>query len=620
MVISQPFGTILLPLVGGVLCLILGRKTRIPSILFLLIFGIGFGPEFANIIQPSAIESILNPTISLLIALVLFEGGASLKVDQFREISSVLRSLLTVGVLTTLITVALAAYFIGNLSLGKSFLFGSIMIVTGPTVIVPILRRVRVRSHLHNILKWEAILVDPLGVILSVVLFELLHLPQMKIWEGLQAFGFRILIGVLLGLIAGWIMKMGLTKKWLLRFESEELGGLFILGMNLFFYGLSEILLPHSGLVVATVAGIYLGNQSFSSKDQVFHFATQITLFALSILFILISSHIPVSSLHKYLEQGLLILAVMIFVSRPLTVFSSTRKEKGMPLSEKLFLSSLAPRGIVSASLATLFALSFSESGILSAEQFLPLSFIVISGTIIFYSLFSLLMTRLPGVQEPPQKGILLVGANPFAIFLAKEIQKEDIPVTFIDTNPHFCQKARKNNFEAYQGSAVNADFIESLDLKGIGKMVALTSNHELNVLSCQTISRFIGKENVFRLWDKMDAWDRVISHEFDSVWGRPLVVSLSDDFWQLWQLTSQGINPITAEKGFGNIFRNLKFDKNWRIHSLKLTEPIKMTPENLNQKGIDFPLYAKNEKDFTFIYPELSLAKGMEIVFISRK
>jgi len=239
-----------------------------------------------------------------------------------------------------------------------------------------------------------------------------------------------------------------------------------------------------------------------------FHFEAQITLFALSVLFILISSRIPISALSLYIKPGLVILAIIIFFARPLSVFLSTKNEKGMTIFEKIFLASLAPRGIVSASLATLFALSLERhQAPQSMDTFLPLAFIIILGTIVFYAAIAPLMARLPGVHEPPQKGIVIVGANPFALMIAKEIQKRNISIVFIDTNPHLCQNAWRHQFEAHKGSGFDAGFIESLDLKGIGMMMALSPNHELNVLSCQTFSKFLGKDNVFRFWDRRDTW-----------------------------------------------------------------------------------------------------------------
>ena len=612
--IPQPLGTFLFIIVGGILCLILGQKTKVPSILFLLLFGIIFGPDFADFIQPKILEPIFTSIISLLIALVLFEGGASLKFSQYREISTVLKNLLTIGALTTLAVATLAAHYLGTLPWKEALLFGSIMIVTGPTVISPILRRIRVKPHLHNILKWEGILIDPLGVLVSVVIFELLLLNEFGILRSLGAFGLRILVGTLLGFCAGWIMKIGLSKRWFLRFESEEYGGLFLLGVNITFFGLAEIIVPHTGLVTSAIAGIYIGNQDIASQKKVFHFEHQITMFSLSVLFILISSTIPTESLSKHLTEGLAVLGVLLVVGRPLAVVLSSLNEE-MSFNEKLFLSSVAPRGIVSAALATIFAFSLQSEGSHSLDVFLPISFVVIMGTILFYSFISIFAGQLPNVKEEPRHGILIVGANPFALLFAKELQKRDVRVVFIDTNIRYCQKARKKNFEAYNGSGIDGEFLAALDLKGIGKMVALTPNHELNVLACQTVSQFLTPQDVFRLWDKTDTWEQAVSPSYDQSWGRPLVVSLSDEFWDLWDVVIQGLDPNT--KTLSKFFKGRKFLKGWKIETHILSEPLTVTPDNLSREDLHFPFFAWTNDGLLFLYPEVAIPKDAEIIFL---
>ncbi len=596
---DQPLGTIVFTLAAGIFGLVLGSKTRVPSILFLLLFGILLGPQFAGLVQPEIFSSQLPVYISILVALILFEGGASLKFSQYHEISGPLRRLLTIGVLVTLVLVTLTVRLVVGFSWVKSILFGSIMIVTGPTVILPILQRVRVRENLHNILKFEAILIDPLGVVIAIVLFEFLLSGHMNALEGIGLFGARIALGSILGLAAGWLVSVCLSHSRLLRFESEELGGLFVMAINLFFYGIAEWILPESGLVVSTVAGVYVGNSKFTGHEQVLAFKKQITLLALSCLFILLSANVPIFKIRAVFVQGSIVIFLLIFMIRPLSVFISNLGSSKLSFREKLFLSFLAPRGIVSASLASLFALAFEEKSASHQGMFLPLAFHVITGTIVFYSVFSGLIAWILKVHEEKADGFLILGANPFGLAFGEELRKTGVRVTFLDTNPYFCHDAREKGFQAFNGSGFERDYIESLDLKGIGRMVALTPNHEVNVLSCQAISKFLGRNKVFRVWDKADSWDAVSAASYDESWGTPLA----------------GFIPPEPEDG--DDAWNLVETERFRTVVRKVETAFKVDSNFATRKSTSFPLFVKMGNEISFLIPGRDLSPGAEITYL---
>lgn len=593
----QPLGTVAFTITAGIFALILGSRTRFPSIIFLLFFGIFLGPHFANVVQPAIFREEFPDYISMLVALILFEGGASLKFSQFHDISKTLRRLLSGGLAVTLLLVSLAAHLIAGFTLEKAVLFGAIMVVSGPTVVLPILQRIRAKQNLHNILKWEAILIDPLGVVTAVVLFELLLSGHFDVWHGLASFAAKILAGSVLGLFAGWLMYVGLTKKWLLRFEGEELGGLFVLACNLLFYALAEWWLPESGLVVATVAGIYLGNKKFALQDQIFHFKKQLTLLALSALFILLSSNVPVGQIQSIWGQGTALLLILIFVVRPAAVFLSTWGDTSLSVREKWFLSLIAPRGIVSASLASLFAIAFEEKA-LSSGTFLPLAFYVISGSILFYALFAGVIARALGVHEAEGKTTVIIGANRLGLIYGEELRKRGMPVVFIDTNPYLCFAAREKKFEAYTGSAFDREFLESLDLKGICRAAALTPNNEANVLICQSFSRYLGKNKVFRLWDKTDTWENVTSASYDESRGRPLIAASCCHLPQIWAWLDSETTAVKAEK---------------------IDKEITVDAKCLSAWQDSFPLFAVSGGKISFLLPKAVVPKDSEILFIRK-
>ena len=521
----QPQLTFFATTTAGILALIFGAKLKIPSIFFLLTFGILLGPQMLGWVQPQLLQSNLPPLVSLMVALILFEGGSSLKFSQLREVSRSVRNLLTVGVAVTLLLTAWAAHLIAGMGWDKAVLFGAIMTVSGPTVVLPILRRLRVQENLHNILKWEAILIDPLGVVLTVVIFEFLVLGHGSPLFSVGLFVSRIMTGAVLGLAAGWLMVFGLTQPRMLRTEGEELGGLYVLGLTLFFFGISEMIFSESGLVTVTVAGIYFGNQKFPFQDKIDHFKDQVVLFALSVLFILLAASVPVRQAAPLWREGLILLLVMIFVIRPLAVLASTWGDTKLQRRERLFLAALAPRGIVSATLASLFSLAFEERMMTGRGIFLPLSFMVITGTILFYTIISPLVSRLLKVREGNLRGVIIVGAGRNGLEAARILMHKGFNVRLIDTSDFRCSKARKAGFTCFEGSGFDTDFLESLDIKGVGTLLAMTPNHEVNVLCCQVFTRYVGRKGVFRLWDPSDTWQTVSASTYDESWGRPLGV-----------------------------------------------------------------------------------------------
>jgi NhaP-type Na+/H+ or K+/H+ antiporter len=595
---EQPLTTIVVTVAAGIFALVIGEKTRLPSIIFFLAFGLLLGPEGANLVQPGVFRADFPDYIELLVALILFEGGASLRFSQFREISGVVRNLLTLGLASTLISVTLLAHLLAGLSWTQSILLASIMVVTGPTVVQPILRRVRIKDNLHNVLKWEAILIDPLGVVIAVVLFEILLVKDVSLARGALLLVSRIAAGIILGLAAGWLMLLGLSKTWLVRLEGEELGGLYVLGLNLLFFGIAEWMFPESGLVCATVAGILIGNRRFAFKDQILHFKLQITLFALSILFILIASNLPLRETRAIIPQGLALLLGIILIARPLSILVSTGAERGLTIRDKVFLAGFAPRGIVSASLASLFDIAFREQAMTETSGFLPLTFFLIAGTIVFYAFSSGAAARLLGVKEGARTGVLVVGANSLGLSMAKELRARGCSVTVVDTNPFLCERARQAGLAVHEGSGFDRDFIESLDLRGVAQAVAMTANHEVNVLCCQNLARQFGRHMVFRLWGKGDQWGVVSSMAYDRSWGRPLVTGNGDREPGL-------VGELTSER--------------LGIYVTRIPSALRVTPTTLAENGIHCPLFAWNPGRVVFPVPNVLLPAGSEIIALRR-
>lgn len=579
----QPLITIITTVSTGIFCIILAERIKLPSIIFLLAAGICLGPFGANLVQPHVFNTELPQYISLLVALILFEGGTSLKFKQFKEISGPLRQLLSLGMIITLILASMGAHWILGLPWLKALLFGSILIVTGPTVVQPILHRIRVKEKVHNILKWESILIDPIGVVIAIVLSEILLIGNIGPMEGLGLLAARIIIGLGLGFIAGQTMRLFLSNPALLRFESEELSGIFILGVNLLFFGLSEYILSESGMVTVTVAGIILGNMKLANIETILRFKKQLTLIALSVIFILLSAQIPLIRIFGIMPEGTYFLLFLIFIVRPVSVLISTFKEKSLSIKEKLFLCFFAPRGIVSAVLASLLTILFEENGLVGRGVFLPLAFYVIVGSIIFYAVTGRLTARLLDLVEEKGKSILIIGANPNLIGLARKLRDCGFPPIFIDTNPDLCQSMSSQGFKTFHGNGTDKNFLESLDLKGVRQMIAATPNHEANILACQLMNGYIGNKLIFRIWGKEDSWSKTNPSHLE-IWGRPVLLpqteSRNDHQLPLKKSISESV-VITKE-----YYESLKIKPVFAIYQ---NEPLFITPSATIPAGSEF-------------------------------
>lgn len=582
----QPLITIIATVSTGIFCMILAERVKLPSIIFLLVAGICLGPYGANLVQPHVFNNELPQYISLLVALILFEGGTSLKFKQFKEISGPLRQLLSLGMIITFISSTLGAHWILGLPWLKALLFGSILIVTGPTVVHPILQRIRVKEKIHNILKWESILIDPIGVIIAIVLSEILLVGNIGPMEGLGLLAARIIIGLGLGFIAGHTMRLFLSRPALLRFESEELSGIFILGVNLFFFGLSESILSESGMVTVTVAGIILGNMKLANIETILRFKKQLTLIALSVIFILLSAQIPLNKIFDIAPEGTTFLLFLIFIVRPVSVLLSTIKENSLSIKEKLFLCFFAPRGIVSAVLASLLTILFEETGLVGRGVFLPIAFYVIVGSIIFYALTGRLTARILDLVEEKGRNILIIGASTSVITIAKTLRDCGFPPIFIDTNPDLCQNLRDQGFDAFHGSGTDKNFLEQLDLKGAHQMLASTPNQEANILACQLMTGYLGKKCVFRLWNKNDSWKKSTQSQHET-WGRPVLYNLN---------LSSGRQTISKEKITAD---------------LPVTENLFTDPQRL-------PLFMINQNNLLFLTPHSIIPAGSELFYLS--
>lgn len=498
----------------------LAWRTKLPGILLLLIAGIVAGPV-TGILNPDALMGeLLGPFISVSVGIILFEGGLSLKFSELGEIGGAVTKLVSIGVVCTLLVVSVSAYYLFDLSLELAVLLGAILVVTGPTVIIPLLRQVRPTTQVSNVLKWEGIVIDPIGAMLAVLVFEVIFTSSFSEATGLALFsiGKTVFFGTLVGLAGAGLIYFLLKRYMLPDFLQNPVNLMIVILV----FAVSHLLQHESGLWATTVMGIALANQKSARIHHIVDFKENLRVLLLSALFILLAARVEMQDLLNALTWDVFFfLAILILVARPLSVYLSTIGSN-LDWREKVFVSWMAPRGVVAASIASLFAIELVDNGYTEAGQIVPIVFITIITTVAIYGLSANKVARWLGVAKPTPRGFLMIGAHSWARELASMLKDENYKVLVADSNWSNINKARKAGLETYYGNILAEYALDELNLDGIGKLLALTPNDEINALAVIRFSEVFSSSEVFQL----PAFTRSSSNERevpDSLSGRTL-------------------------------------------------------------------------------------------------
>ena len=479
----------------GVLCQWLAWRLRLPAILFLLLAGILVGPV-GGLLDPDALfGDLLFPIVSLAVAVILFEGSLTLRFSEIAGLGRVVRRFVTTGVLVTWLTATLAARWLVGLSWEIATLFGAIMVVTGPTVIVPMLRTVRPTARIANILRWEGIVIDPIGALLAVLVFQFIAATggQSALGQTLLTFLSVVAVGTLTGLAAGFALGEALRRDWF----PEYLIHVATVGAVFAAFGLADLLAAESGLLAVTVMGIYLGNREGVPVEEILAFKESLSLLLVSGLFVILAARLQVDEVTAIGPAALLVFAVVQFVARPLKVLVSTL---GSDLSgrERGLLAWIAPRGIVAAAVSSVFALQLERLGFAGAELLVPLTFVVIIGTVVLQSLTAGAVASALRVREPEPTGFLILGANPVARAIGKALADLEVPVLLADAQWDNTRRARMLGLRTYSGHPLSEHAELYLDLTGLGNLLALTPDPHLNTLACVRFGQDFGGRKVY--------------------------------------------------------------------------------------------------------------------------
>ncbi|MBI4539327.1 MAG: sodium:proton antiporter [Gemmatimonadetes bacterium] len=475
----------------------LAWRFHLPSILLLLVLGFVAGPVTGFLDPDALFGELLLPLVSLSVAIILFEGGLSLRVSELREIGRIVRNLISVGVLVTWTATAAAAYVVLRLPLDLALLLGAILVVTGPTVIIPLLRHVRPTRRVGAVARWEGIVNDPIGAILAVLVFEAILAGGFGEATAHTVLGVltALLIGGGIGLAGAAVLVLLLRRYWVPDFLQNPVALAVIVAA----FALAERFQAESGLLAATLMGIALANQRLARVEHIAEFKENLRVLLLAGLFIVLAARLPLEYLPRLGWHSLLFVAILMLVVRPLAVAASARGS-ALTWRERLFLVWMAPRGIVAASVASIFALVLAEAGRADAEELVPITFLVITCTVAIYGLTAAPLARWLGVAEPEVQGALLIGAHAFARAVARILQERGFRVVLADTNRTNARAARLAGLTAFHGNVLSEPVEDRIDLSGIGRVLALTSNDEVNSLVAVHVSDVFDASEIYQL------------------------------------------------------------------------------------------------------------------------
>ena len=473
---------IVITVLAGISAQVIAEYFKVPSIVFLLMFGILLGSNSLDILHPHDLGVGLEVLVALSVAIILFEGGLNLELRELGKVSGSLRNLVTIGTLITLIGGGMAAHWLAEFPWSIAFLYASLVVVTGPTVIGPLLKQVRVDRQVATLLEGEGVLIDPVGAILAVVVLNTIlntNAAPLDIMSGLLL---RLSIGAVVGGIGGWLLGLMLKQASSL---SDELKNLVVLAAVWGLFGLSQSLRSESGLMATVVAGIVVKASALPEERLLKRFKGQLTVLCVSVLFILLAADLSIASVFALGWGSVLAVAVLMLVVRPISIALCTWNSD-LNWRQKAFLAWIAPKGIVSASVASLFAILLTERGINGGDAIKALVFLTILITVFFQGLTARWVANWLGITSSSAKGAVIIGCNALGRFMGRLFQQLGESVVMIDTDPEACQKAEADNLPVFQSSALNTEVLAEAGIESMGTFLALTNNGEVNLVLAQ--------------------------------------------------------------------------------------------------------------------------------------
>ena len=503
-----------LALVLGVIGQMLSIRTGFPSIVFFLIFGVLVGPEFLSLVHPSEFGEGLEVIIKLCVAIVLFEAGLNLNKEEALSHGNIILLLITVGGIITMIGGAAFARYVANLSWGMAFVYGSLVIVTGPTVVQPLLRRFKVKPNLKHILEYEGVLIDPIGALIAifvveVVLIESSHAASglvigfgghiMEIGQVVLLVAYKFIAGGVVGLLGGYAATFAVKRFYIYM---EDFVDLFMLASALAVYGFAEMLTPEAGLVAAIVSGAIIGNLNIPEEEEMKKFKGKLTILVISLLFIFLAAGLELDYIKDLGIYGLLVVFCLLFIVRPVEIFLLCVRS-GLSIREKLFLSFVSPRGIIAASIASIIALELQQHEVEGGNTVQGLVFLTIAISVLLQGGAGGFVSRVLGVNDKRNK-VVIVGANNLSRLLARLLERVGKDVRLIDTNRRLVEISKSEGLKAVEGNSLSVDGLEKTEISSPDTLISLTTSDHVNVLACRLVRIDFKVHSVCALLNRM--------------------------------------------------------------------------------------------------------------------
>ncbi len=474
----------------------LAWRMRIPSILLLLLTGFAVGPFTGYLDPQEMLGDELQHIVALAVAVILFEGGLTLHVRELKGAGRAATSLIVIGPVLTFVLVTGLAHWILDFAWEPAMLVGAILVVTGPTVIGPLLQHVRPTGAVGKVVRWEGIVTDPIGAVMAVLVYEAFLHGEHERGIAYQGLARAVLAGGGFGVLTGLVTVVLLKKKLIPDFLHAPVAlALAVAG----FVGSNHIQ-HESGLIAVTLMGILLANQRRVVIEHIVEFEENLRVILVSALFILLAANVPLEEFQRVNLRTIGFVVALIVVARPVVVFLSTIGT-GLDWKEKAFVSWMAPRGIVAAAVASVFAKELADGPHQEAAgQLVPVVFLVIIGTVLVYGLTARPLARKLGLSKGVPNGVFFVGAHGWARSIAVGLRDAGIEVQLSDTNHGSVQASRIDGLTAHYGSVLADDFELKIPLDDIGHLLCLTHNDEVNALACLHFAPLLGRGHVHQL------------------------------------------------------------------------------------------------------------------------
>jgi len=481
---SNPALTIALGLAAGIFAQSVAHHLRIPGIVLLLITGVLLGPDVSGVIQPETLGSALNIITGFAVAVILFEGGLNLKIQRLKRARRAIRQMITIGGAVTVVGGMLTTRWLFGWDWRTSILFGTLVMVTGPTVINPLLRRFKVKSNVSAVLEAEGVLLDAVGAVVAMIALEVALSPKAGLVATAVMFATRLGFGTLVGLLGGVLLVTLLKRR---NVVPEGLENVFTLCLVLAMFQGANVLLPESGIVAVTVAGVLVGNFQSYIQRELAEFKEALTVMLIGMLFILLAADVRLDEVYALGLPGIITVLVLMFVVRPINVVVGTFGTR-LNWREKCFIGWIGPRGIVAAAVASLFAVELNTYGIAGGNELRALVFMVITVTVLSAGLTGGAVAQILDLRRPSNSGWVILGANELSRATAKILIENNEEVICIDDNPDVCRAAEKDCTRVIFGNGLKTHNLLRAEIDTRAGALAITGNEEMNLLFIQKV------------------------------------------------------------------------------------------------------------------------------------